>query len=428
VNGSVVISGLGFVTCLGHARSAVSESLRLLRHGLAPWVPVPGQEAVVKLAGVLPGFEVGAANPAAWSWPGEFAIDTNAVRAMPPHGVYALAALQQALAEAQLAPKILSDGATGLYCASGGSPRLLHQHLGRLEASGWRRAHPHGVISSVSGALNFHLAALLGIRGASCGFVSACSSGSHALGFALDEIRLGRQQRMIVVAAEDLNAESVLPFAGMGALSAASEPALASRPFDRGRDGFVPTGGAVAMVLEAESSVTGRGARVLARMLGWGQACDGYHVAMPHPNGRGLAEAMGLALRDARLTPADVGYVNAHATSTPAGDRAEARALTEIFGAHGAGRTLGSVPVSSTKALTGHGLSLAGLMEAAFCVLALDEGFIPGQAHLGEPDEDSARLHLPRETLRQQPRVVLNNSSGFGGSNVTHAFSTQPNS
>ncbi|MEA3212695.1 MAG: 3-oxoacyl-[acyl-carrier-protein] synthase [Chthoniobacter sp.] len=233
----------------------------------------------MKLAGLLPGFNVGAINPAAWSWPGEFRIDANVVRAMPPQGVYALAALQQALGEARLAPETLSDGATGLFCASSGSARMLHQHMGKLETSGWRRAHPHGVISSVAGALNFHLAALLGIRGASCGFVSACSSGSHALGFALDEIRLGRQQRMIVVAAEDLNAESALPFAGMGALSAASDPALASRPFDRGRDGFVPTGGAVVVVLESESSAVGRRARALSRMLGWGQACDGYHVA-----------------------------------------------------------------------------------------------------------------------------------------------------
>jgi 3-oxoacyl-(acyl-carrier-protein) synthase len=151
-------------------------------------------------------------------------------------------------------------------------------------------------------------------------------------------------------------------------------------------------------------------------MLGWGQACDGHHVAMPHPEGRGLSDAMRLALRDGGLRPADVGYVNAHGTATPAGDRAEARALTEVFGPH-------RVPVSSTKALTGHGLSLSGLMEAAFCVLSLDEGFIPGQAHLVEPDDDSAQLDLPRETVDEQPRMALNNSCGFGGSNVCHAFS-----
>ncbi len=412
---AVVVTGLGFVTSIGHSREVVSRSLRSLRHGLFPWQPVLGAELNVKVGGLLDGFDVSASNPAAWSWPDEFAIETGASRSMPPHGLYALAALQQALGEAQLSDAELRDGMTGLFCASGGSPRMLHQHMSKLESGGWRRAHPHGVISSVAGALNFHLAAMLGIRGANCGFVSACSSGSHALGYAIDEIRLGRQQRMIVVAAEDLNAEITLPFTGMGALSAQSDPLLASRPFDRGRDGFVATGGAVVLVLESAASAAERGVRALARLLGWGQACDGYHVVMPHPDGHGLRDAMRMAMRDAGVTAGEIGYVNAHATSTPAGDRAEARALREVFGDH-------APPVSSTKALTGHGLSLAGAMEAAFCALAVDEGFIPGQAHLVEPDEDSAYLNLPRETLDQQPRVAMNNSSGFGGSNVVHVL------
>jgi 3-oxoacyl-(acyl-carrier-protein) synthase len=294
---------------------------------------------------------------------------------------------------------------------------MLHQHLSKMESCGWRRAHPHAIISSVAGSLNFHLAAMLGIHGASCGFVSACSSGSHALGYAMDEIRLGRQRRMIVVAAEDLNAESVLPFTGMGALSAQIDPRLASRPFDRGRDGFVATGGAAALILESAESAAARQVPAQARMLGWGQACDGHHAAMPDPDGCGVRDAMRLALRDAGVAAGDIDYVNAHATSTPAGDRAEARALCEVFDGH-------APPVSSTKALTGHGLSLAGAMEAAFCVLAVNEGYIPGQAHLVNPDEECAHLNLPRETLNQSPRVVLNNSSGFGGSNVVHVLAS----
>ena len=415
MNTSAFITGLGVVTSIGHSRSSVSQALRDLTHGLAPWEGVGG--GAVKVAGMLRGFDESSTNPAAWSWPAEFHLDKAAVRLMPPQGVYALAAVQQALAEANLSPEDLRDGTTSLYCASAGSARMLHHHLTNLEASGWQRAHPHGVISSVAGARNFHLASLLGIRGSSCGFVSACSSGSHALGFALDEIRLGRQERMLVVAAEDLTAESALPFTGMGALSRSGDPRLASRPFDQGRDGFVPTGGAVALVLESASSAAKRGARALARMLGWGQACDGHHVALPHPEGRGLVDAIHRALRDAGIDPKAVGYVNAHATSTPAGDRAEARALLSVFGTH-------PVPVSSTKALTGHGLSLAGALEAAFCALALDEGFIPGQAHLVEPDADSARLNLPRATRCEQPQIAVNNSCGFGGSNVAHIFAT----
>jgi 3-oxoacyl-(acyl-carrier-protein) synthase len=242
VTTGVVITGLGFVTSIGHSRRAVSQSLRSLAHGLSPWQPVADLDLDVKVGGLLSGFDLSSSNPAAWSWPEEFELDPATSRAMPPHGVYALAAVQQALEEAHLSDEELCDGATGLYCASAGSPRMTGQHLDKLRSSGWRRAHPHAVISSAAGSLNFHLAALLGIRGASCGFISACSSGSHALGYAMDEIRLGRQERIIVVAAEDLNAESTLPFSGMGALSTQSEPRLASRPFDRGRDGFVANG------------------------------------------------------------------------------------------------------------------------------------------------------------------------------------------
>ena len=190
-----VITGLGLVSSIGHSRADVIRSVRELRHGIAPWQPVPGIELPTKVAGLVRGFDVSSDNPAAWSWPAEFDLDPALVRPMPPNGVYALAAVRQAIAEAGLTDAELGDGSTGLYCASGGSPRLQLQHFKKLEASGWRRAHPHAIVSSISGALNFHLGAALGIRGACCGFSSACASGSHALGFALDEIRLGRQQR-----------------------------------------------------------------------------------------------------------------------------------------------------------------------------------------------------------------------------------------
>jgi 3-oxoacyl-(acyl-carrier-protein) synthase len=412
MNGAPVITGMGFVTCLGHTRTAVAAALQDMRHGLSEWRSEQASRAGVRLAGVLRGFDVEATNPAAWSWPVDANVKAAEVRGMPPHGVYALAAVRQALAEAKLRPNDPGDGGTGLACASGGSPRMLFHHLRKLAASGWTKGHPNCILGSVAGSLNFHLSAHLGIRGSSCSFSSACASGGHALGYALDEIRFGRQERMIVIGAEDLNAESLLPFTTMGVLSRSGDPAKASRPFDREREGFVGTGGAVALIIENPETAASRGARPIARLTGWGQSCDGHHPAMPHPEGRGLTDAMRRALRDARITPADVDHVNAHAAGTPAGDRAEARALRAVFGP-------GHRPaVCSTKALTGHGLSLAGVMEAAFCALAIDEGFIPGQAHLAEPDEDSALLHLPRETLRRKPRAILTNSSGFGGSNV----------
>jgi 3-oxoacyl-(acyl-carrier-protein) synthase len=268
-----------------------------------------------------------------------------------------------------------------------------------------------GVVSSIAGTLNFNLAAHHHITGPVTGFVSACASSTHALGYALDEIRLGRQQRMLVVGAEELNAETVLPFAAMRALSTNPDPATASRPFDRARDGFVGTGGAAVIVLEARESALRRGVPIYATLAGWGQASDGYNVAAPRPDGAGLRAAINRALSDARVASSDVGYINAHATSTPAGDAAEALALREVFSA--------STPVvSSTKGLTGHGLSMAGVMETAFCALAIKEGFIPGNAHLTDLDPACDGLDLPRDSLERAPKVVLKNSSGFGGSNV----------
>jgi 3-oxoacyl-(acyl-carrier-protein) synthase len=220
---------------------------------------------------------------------------------------------------------------------------------------------------------------------------------------------------MLVVGAEDMTAESIMSFSSLRALSNNPDPATASRPFDRRRDGFVGTGGAVALIVEDAALARRRGARIYAELIGWGQAGDGHSVTASHPEGAGLREAMRRTLADARVNAADIGYVNAHATSTMAGDRSESLALHAVFTSQGA-----KPRVSSTKALTGHGLSLAGVMEAAFCTLAIDEGFIPGAAHLEEPDPVCAGLDLPRTSLAEAPGLVLNNSSGFGGSNVCH--------
>ena len=411
----VAVTGCGFTTSIGNHQSEVMRSLLELKTGIEAWSPVEGEKRLVKLAGTLKGFDCTSSNPAAWIFPDDYQFDPRLARSMPPQGLYALSALEEALQEAGLDSTELNNDRTGLYCASAGSPKMMHQHLTRLEESDWIRPHPHGIISSVAGALHFHLAAHLEVKGSCCGFTSACSSGSHALGFAFDEIRLGRQDRMIVVAAEDLSPENVIPFAGMGALSQEDEPSRASCPFDENRNGFVATGGAVVMILEHPEHALARGARPLAMMQGWGQASDGHHVAQPQPDGEGLQRAMNLALKDGKLSPQDISAVNAHAPSTPAGDRAEALALSKFFSS--------SQPaISSTKALTGHGLTLAGLMEAAFCVLSLKEQFVPGQAHLRNKDEACADLFIPTETLKQPVHAILNNSSGFGGTNVAHLF------
>ncbi|MBM3852746.1 MAG: beta-ketoacyl-[acyl-carrier-protein] synthase family protein [Verrucomicrobia bacterium] len=411
-----VITGLGFITSIGNDRASVLHRLRELRHGFEPFVFLGNPRIPIKVAGTIKGFSFPTIQSRDWRWPAGYTIEREAVRSLAPHGVYATCALEQALADAGLVRTDLADGATGLFCASAGSTLLLASHINQMYAVRGERGDPMGIVSSIAGTLNFNLAAHFKIAGAVCGFVSACASSSHALGYAMDEIRLGRQQRMLVVGAEDMNTESVLPFASLRALSTNPDPATASRPFDQRRDGFVGTGGAVALVVEADSLARRRGARIYAELIGWGQAGDGHSVAISHPEGAGLREAMRRALADAQVAPTEIDYVNAHATSTPAGDRSEALALHAVF------RDGARPRVSSTKALTGHGLSLAGAMEVAFCALAIAEKFIPGAAHLAEPDPVCAGLDLPRTSLDQAPRLVLKNCSGFGGSNVCHVL------
>lgn len=410
------ITGIGFITSIGNDRAAVVRSLRELRHGFER-VEFLGNAALpVKVAGTIKDFAFPSTSWRDWRWPAHFAVDRELVRGLPPHGVFAVCAVQQALADAGLGPADIANEETGLFCASAGSPFLLGQYMQQMYATRGERGNPMAIVSSIAGTLNFNLAAHFKISGAVCGFVSACASSSHALGYAMDEIRLGRQKRMLVVGAEDMTAESILPFASIRALSQNPDPASASRPFDRRRDGFVGTGGAVALIVEDGALARQRGAAIYAELIGWGQAGDGHSVAASHPQGAGLQRAMRRALADAAVPPEAIGYVNAHATSTPAGDRAEALALQAVFA--GAARPR----VSSTKALTGHGLSLAGAMEAAFCALAVRERFVPGAAHLEEPDPACAGLELPRESLDAPPGIVLNNSSGFGGSNVCHVL------
>ena len=414
---AAVVTGLGFITSIGNDRAAVTASLRALRPGLARIEFLGNPALTVKVAGTVKDFAVDSPSWRDWRYPARYALPRETLRSLAPHGLYALCATEQAIADAGLAPDALTDGATGLYCASAGSAFLLHHHLAQMHAVRGERGNPMGVVASIAGTLNLNLAAHYAIRGAVGGFAAACASSSHALGCALDDIRLGRQTRMLVVGAEEVNAETILPFAAMRALSTNPDPATASRPFDQARDGFVAAGGAVCLILEETETARRRGAPIYAELAGWGQAADGHNVAVSHPEGAGLASAIRRALADARVAPAEIDYINAHATSTPAGDRSEALALRSVFTAAGA-----HPRVSSTKGLTGHPLSMAGVMEAAFCALALRDGFTPGNVNLTAPDAACDGLDLPHATVDAAPRLVLSNSSGFGGSNVCHVL------
>ena len=414
----VAVTGLGFITSIGNDAPAVEASLRGLRSGIAPYdFAGPGRKIAVKVAGTIKDFDVRSPFWSKWKYPARYKFTPAALRAQAPHGLFALCAMEQALADARLPPDLVGAEDTALFSCSAGSPFMMRHYLNTMHDAPDMRGSPMGVVSSISGTLNFNLGTHYRIRGGNCGFVSACSSSSHALGYACDEVAAGRFSRVIVVGAEEPNTDALIPFMSMKALSSCADPAVASRPFDRQRDGFVGSGGAAVVIVESAESAAARGASAYAELLGWGQSADGFNVAMPQPEGEGLVRAIRRTLRACGLQPGDIGYVNAHATSTLQGDKAEAVALREAFtkaGAHPA--------ISSTKGLTGHPLSMAGAMETAFCALALRGNFVPGNANLTEPDEACAGLNLPRTTLAHSPGIVLSNSSGFGGSNVVLAL------
>jgi 3-oxoacyl-[acyl-carrier-protein] synthase-1 len=408
----VVVTGLGFITSIGNDRAEVVRSLRECRTGIERFAELERPGVPVKLAGTVKGFSFPTERQEDWTWPEGYTIEREQVRSMAPHGVYAYCAMQQAIADARLPEALVSSPRTGAMCASSGSGWLQYTHLDVMLKRGIQRCHPLGMPASISGTLNMNLAACFRIKGASLGFSSACASSAHAFGAAFDHIRLGRQDAVFVVGGEDCSLFSILPFAALRALTVQTDPHRSPCAFDRKRDGFAVGGGAAVLVLEELEHARRRGAPIHAEALGWGEAGDGYSVIAPEPNGEGLARAIGGALESAALRPAEVDYVNAHATSTLAGDAAEVRALQTVFG-HG------RMPfVSSTKSLTGHGLSLAGALEAAICTVALEDGFTPVSANITELDPAFAGVPIVTGPIDHAPRIALSNSSGFGGANV----------
>jgi 3-oxoacyl-[acyl-carrier-protein] synthase II len=286
-----------------------------------------------------------------------------------------------------------------------------------LLAKGPRRVSPFTIPMGIANMPSGIVSIQHGARGPNLCHVSACASGTHGLGEAARLIARGEADAMIAGGAEaPIVGLAVAGFASMKALSTrADAPTEASRPFDRGRDGFVVGEGAGIFVLESLAAARARGASIRAEIIGYGASGDASHMAAPDESGRGAIAAMRRALVDARLQPRDLDYVNAHATSTPAGDPIEARALASVLGEH-----VSAVPVSGTKSMMGHLLGAAGAVEAALCVRALETGVLPPTINLDDPDPECAALdHVANKAREARVDVALSNSFGFGGTNAT---------
>jgi 3-oxoacyl-[acyl-carrier-protein] synthase I len=412
----VVVTGLGLITSIGNNRDQVLRSLQDGQTGIEYYAPLERTGVPVRLAGTVKEFTFPELRSDEWTYPEGYEIPRAQLRSMSPNVLYAFCAMQQAIADAQLPPDLVSHLRTGAMCASNGSPWLTYDYLDMMLKKGPQRCNPMALVASIAGTLNMNLVAGFGIKGASLGFSSACASSAHALGAAFDKIRANRQDIVFVAGAEDCNLFSILPFVGTRALTTQSDPTLSPCAFDRKRDGFVVTGGAAVLVLEELDHARRRGVPIHAEVLGWGEGSDGHSVMAPEPQGDGLARAMESAIDDAGISASDVDYINAHGTSTPIGDAAEIRAIKRVFTAQK------SPYVSSTKSITGHGMSLAGAMEAAFCCLALEERFTPVSAHITELDPEFGSVAVVTAPIDHAPNIALTNSSGFGGTNVAAVF------
>jgi len=400
----VVVTGLGAVTPLG---IGVEETWRAAlegRSGAAPITAFDASEYPVRFAAEVKGeLDLG-------DLPPKEARRLDRVIAMT------LVAAREAIAHAGLEIRDVNRERVGVAIGSGiGGLLTLQESIRTLTRSGPRRVQPFTIPMAICNMSSGYVAIRHGIHGPNLCHVSACATGAHSLGESARAIERGDVDAVVAGGSEAPIAEvGVAGFAAMRALSTRNdEPARASRPFDQERDGFVIGEGAGVLVLEALESARARGARVLCELLGYGASADAAHIAQPTENAEGAQRCMRTALADAGLEPRDVDYLNPHATSTPAGDVSEARAIRAVFGAH-----VSRLAVSATKSMTGHLLGAAGAVEALLCVRALETGWIPPTINLEAPDPECELDHVAQKPRQQALRVALSNSFGFGGTNA----------
>jgi 3-oxoacyl-[acyl-carrier-protein] synthase II len=303
---------------------------------------------------------------------------------------------------------LIGSGMGGMETFEAGTETML--------GSGPRRVSPFFVPMMLANMASGNVAIDLGTKGPNFAPVSACAASAHAIGEGALMIRHGLADAMVVGGGEaPITRMGVAGFGSMGALSTRNDdPARASRPFDKGRDGFVLAEGAAVLMLEERERAIARGATILAEVIGYGITDDANHMVQPGPEGEGAARAMNLALDDAGVSPEDVGYINAHGTSTPLNEKLETMAIKRAFGDAAYG-----VPISSTKSMTGHLLGAAGALEAIFSVMAMREGILPPTINQEEADPDCDLDYIPNEARKADVGIVMSNSMGFGGHNVS---------
>ncbi len=396
----VAITGIGIISSIGNDVDTVS---RALAQGTSGIIVDPERESLgfaSPLTGHIRGFDEK-------KW-----LNRKQRKTMPDFAMWTFAAAIEAIDLSGLALDDLRNDRTGIIMGNDSSSIAAIDQVNLLKERGETALIGSGhVFRSMTSCVSMNLGTLLKAKGACWTLSSACSSGAHAVGQAADLIALGRQDRMICGGAQEINWQSMCSFDGLNAFSPRTEkPATASRPFDANRDGLVPSGGAAIVVLENFDMAVKRGADILGTVAGYGFSSDGANLSVPSRGG--LARSMQMALDNAVLAPADIDYICAHATSTPAGDDVEARNILDVFGNDGP-------QVSSTKSMTGHELWMSGASEVVYATIMARDGFIAPNINFKTPDTSSAHLNIVTETVRRSPRNVLCNAAGFGGTNAS---------
>lgn len=404
----VVVTGMGLVSPLGNdVQSSWSAALA----GQSGVVPITAFDA--SLYSTRFGGTIKQLDPSSW-------ISAKELKKMDPFIHYGLVAALQAWQDAGLSVTEANAPRIGVSMGSGiGGIGTIEQQHDVLLNSGPRRISPFFVPSSIINMISGHLSIMLGLQGPNMAVVTACATGTHAIGDAMRMIQYGDSDVMLAGGAE--YATTQLGLAGFSAARALSQrnddPQAASRPWDKDRDGFVLSDGAACLVLEEYEHARARGAQIYAELAGFGMSSDAHHMTMPLSDGSGAARCMQNALRDAGVNAEQVGYINAHGTSTPLGDVAETMAIKRAFGDHAF-----KLMVSSTKSMTGHALGAAGAIESIFCLLSLRDQQVAPTINLHVPDEGCDLDYVPLEARDSKLDVVLNNSFGFGGTNATLVF------
>ena len=393
----VVVTGAGIVSCIGNDLAAVEQSLRQGRSGIRA-VPEFAEKGLRSQVGGKPEIDL------------EARIDRKQLRFMGDAAAYAHIALEDAIAQAGLAPAQVSHPRTGLIMGSGGgSPANQIEAADTLRSKGIRRVGPYQVTRCMSSTVSACLSTHFGIKGINYSITSACSTSAHCIGAAAQQIAWGMQDVMFAGGGEELSWGMAMLFDGMGAMSSKrnDQPEKASRAYDADRDGFVIAGGGGAVVLESLEHAQARGATILGEVVGFGATSDG--ADMVAPSGEGAIACMRQAIEG---LDGPIDYINTHGTSTPVGDVPELNALRTVFGDR-------VPPFSSTKSLTGHSLGATGVQEAIYCLLMLQKGFISGSVNVDTPDAAVGELPLVTATRDAPLRQALSNSFGFGGTNAS---------